>query len=141
MSIEIDCDTCNDGGYTCTVSVGSPDVGPHHSEYACDECVPVRVFNVMSTSPKLAGTINVKALPGRTAHIPPLPMPTGPTTSDASWWECLGNAAYFWHSYVSASSLGAQAGAFERLSNAMSDLQTYHPDYDMHTGRCWEEED
>lgn len=54
----------------------------------------------------------------------------------------LEEAIYRWRLYEKAASVGDQAYAYELLSNAMTDLTTYHPGWDFTTDTMpWDRED
>jgi hypothetical protein len=48
--------------------------------------------------------------------------------------EAIDEVDYRFESLRDATTLGEQASAFERLSDAMSDLKTWHPKYDLDRG-------
>lgn len=48
--------------------------------------------------------------------------------------DALANACYWFERFASSKDEYGRAHTFTELSNAMSDLATFHPLYDMNTG-------
>lgn len=56
--------------------------------------------------------------------------------------ESLENVVYLFDLYARAENLAAQAAYLVELSNAVDDLRSFHPGYDLDTGTMpWDRED
>lgn len=56
-------------------------------------------------------------------------------------FDALDELEYRWQQYVEAKTVGSQAGAFVELSNAMSDVISYHPNWDYERGEVRRDEE
>ncbi len=58
------------------------------------------------------------------------------------WLDAAEEVMYQWHLFSKATTPVLAANYLVELSNAMSDLQTYHPGWDYKTGTMpWERDD
>lgn len=55
--------------------------------------------------------------------------------------DALEEVSYRFHLLANAKTVYEQAEAYIALANAMSDLESHHPNYDDRTGRCWKYEE
>lgn len=61
--------------------------------------------------------------------------------SDTPWAEALEEVDYRWHLYTHAKTLPEQGEALIALSNAWSDMRSWHPGFDGDHGTLpWERE-
>lgn len=58
------------------------------------------------------------------------------------WHDCAEEADYWWTRYINATTLHEQAVCLVRLMDAMSDLRSWLPGFDIETGTMpWERDE